>query len=53
MAALLLLVAVALLLRLSWWQVERLEWKEGLIASRDAAMQQAAVPLQLKLGGRD
>ena len=39
--------ALVLLIGLGLWQVERLKWKEGLIAAADAALYQA------KLAGRD
>jgi surfeit locus 1 family protein len=38
-------VALLLLLGLGTWQVQRLHWKEGLIAERNAALTAAPVPL--------
>jgi surfeit locus 1 family protein len=43
--ALILLVALGILLALGTWQVQRLHWKEGLLA--DIAERQAAAPLPL------
>ncbi|WP_184357515.1 SURF1 family protein [Rhizobium sp. BK602] len=43
--ALILLVALAILLALGTWQVERLHWKEGLLA--DIAERQSAPPVPL------
>ena len=40
---------LALLLGLGTWQVERLAWKNGLIAARQAAVVAAAVPLPQSL----
>jgi surfeit locus 1 family protein len=39
-----------LLLGLGTWQVQRLHWKEGLIAAREAAMTGTPVPLPATLG---
>src|SRR5579863_7847338 len=38
-------IALLLLLGLGTWQVQRLHWKEGLIAERNAALTAAPVPL--------
>ncbi|HZT50585.1 MAG TPA: SURF1 family cytochrome oxidase biogenesis protein [Stellaceae bacterium] len=39
------LFGLALLLGLGTWQVQRLHWKEGLIAAREAGLRAAPVPL--------
>src|SRR5487761_2690262 len=43
------LAGLALLLGLGTWQVERLAWKNGLIAARQAAVVAPAVPLPQSL----
>ncbi|WP_394344597.1 SURF1 family protein [Aliirhizobium smilacinae] len=45
LAAILVLVSLAILLTLGTWQVERLHWKEGLLA--DIAERRAAEPVSL------
>lgn len=39
--------ALAVLLRLGFWQLERLEWKEGLIARVEAGLKQPPVDLDM------
>jgi surfeit locus 1 family protein len=39
------LIALAILLALGTWQLQRLTWKEGLIAAREAALSATPVPL--------
>ena len=45
LTGILVLIALAILISLGTWQVERLHWKEGLIA--DIAARQAAAPVPL------
>lgn len=45
-AALATLVALALLIGLGVWQLERLAWKEGLIAAINEGLRQPPVPLE-------
>nr|WP_210301123.1 SURF1 family protein [Rhizobium sp. BK619] len=45
LTGMLVLIALAILISLGTWQVERLHWKEGLIA--DIAARQAAAPVSL------
>jgi len=44
------LFGMILLLGLGTWQLQRLKWKEGLIAAREAAMTGTPVPLPATLG---
>lgn len=45
--------AMALLIGLGVWQVQRLQWKEGLIAEADAAAKQPAAPLSAVIASAD
>jgi surfeit locus 1 family protein len=45
--------ALVLLIGLGLWQVERLKWKEGLIAAADAAAAKPPAPLEQVLGEGD
>ncbi|MDQ1154315.1 SURF1 family protein [Brevundimonas sp. SORGH_AS_0993] len=45
--------ALVLLIGLGVWQVERLKWKEGLIAAADAAGAQPPAPLETLLAGAE
>ena len=47
---LLTVAALVLLIGLGLWQVERLKWKEGLIASSEAAAAKPPAPLEQVLG---
>ena len=46
-------VAIVLLVGLGVWQVERLKWKEGLIAAADAAAAKPPAPLDQVLAEGD
>lgn len=46
-------VAIALLIGLGVWQVQRLRWKEGLIAAAEAAATKPPEPLDAVLAGGD
>ncbi len=45
--------AMILLIGLGVWQVQRLQWKEGLIAGADAAAKQPAAPLSAVMASGD
>jgi surfeit locus 1 family protein len=53
LATILMLVGMAVLCTLGTWQLQRLEWKENLIASYDSALQQSAPIDKTMLNDKD